>query len=105
MELAAGAAMGTRKRQFASLFVVQVDVRIHTSERTGYLVHHLIHELVEVKDRADFLSGLLYFEKILDLIQIQQAGGRGKWCSEIWTGCHGSTPDESLITTDDRFDG
>jgi hypothetical protein len=74
VHFAACTAMGARKRQFATLFVVQVDVRIHTSERSGYLVHNLIHELVEVKNRADFLSGLLHLEKIFHLIQVKIAG-------------------------------
>jgi hypothetical protein len=50
--------------------VVQVDVRIQTSEGAGDLVYDLINELIEVKDRADFLSGLLQLEEILHLIQI-----------------------------------
>ena len=48
VELAAGATMGTHQRQFAALLVVQVDVRIQTSEGVGDLVYDLINELIEV---------------------------------------------------------
>ena len=78
VELAAGAAMGAHQRQFAALLVVQVDVRIQTSEGAGDLVYDLINELIEVKDGADFLSGLLQLEEILHLIQIKQGRVRGK---------------------------
>ena len=77
VEFAAGAAMGAHQRQFAALLVVQVDVGIQTSEGTGDLVHHLIHQLVEIKDGADFLSGLLQLEEILHLIEIKGARVRG----------------------------
>jgi hypothetical protein len=70
MELAAGAAMGAHKREFTALLVVQVDVRIQASEGVGDLVDDLINELIEVKDRADFLSGLLELQEVLHLIQI-----------------------------------
>ena len=69
-ELAAIAAMGARERQFAALWVVEVDVRIQTPEGAGDLVYDLIDELIEVKDGADFLSCRLQLEKILYLIQI-----------------------------------
>jgi hypothetical protein len=86
VDFAAGAAVGTHQRQFAPLFVVQVNVRIQTSEGTSDLVYNLINQLVKVKDGADFLSGLLQLEEILHLIQIKQARVRGKWCCEVWTG-------------------
>ena len=87
-EVAATAAMSAHQRQFAALLVVQVDVRIQTSERTGNLVYDLIDQLIEVKDGADFLSGLLQLEKILHLIEIEQGRVRGRQCGEIWTGGH-----------------
>src|ERR1035437_6977938 len=100
MQVAAGAAMGARQQQFASLLVVQVDVRIQTSERTGDLVYDLINELVEVKDGANFLSCLLQLKEILHLIQIKEARVRGKRCREVWIGCHGSAP--NTITYNQR---
>ncbi|MGA2103512.1 MAG: hypothetical protein ABSG34_20535 [Candidatus Sulfotelmatobacter sp.] len=70
VQLAAGAAVGAHQRQFAALLVVQIDVRIQTSEGAGNLVHDLINELIEVENGVDFLSGLLQLQKILHLIQI-----------------------------------
>jgi hypothetical protein len=72
--------------------VVQVDVRIQTSEGAGDLVYDLINELIEVKDGADFLSGLLQLEEIFHLIRIKQGRVRGRPCCEVWTGCHKARP-------------
>jgi hypothetical protein len=81
--------------------VVQIDVRIQTSKRTGNLVYDLINELIEVKDGADFLSGLLQLEEILHLIQIKRGRVRGRRCCEVWTGCHRvSAPNTELIARD-----
>jgi hypothetical protein len=70
-KLAAAAAVSAHQGQFAALFVVKIDVRIQASEGMGDLVHDLIDEPVEVKDGADFLSGFLQLEKLLDLIEIK----------------------------------
>jgi hypothetical protein len=67
---------------------VQVDVRIQASEGAGDVVYDLIDELIEVKNRADFLRGLLQLEEILHLIQIQQRRVRRRRYREVWTGGH-----------------
>ncbi len=60
----------------AVLFVVQVDAGFQATEGVHDFVHDAVDELVEIKNRGDFLRGLLHALQIFDQIGRQNLRGR-----------------------------
>src|SRR5580698_8578594 len=71
------AAMHAGEHHFPAFFVVQVDAGFQTAEGTGYIIHDVVDELIEVEDRSDLLRRLLQLLQLLHLIDEQRAHRNG----------------------------
>jgi hypothetical protein len=70
------------EHHLSARLVVQVDPGLDAAEGTGYIIHNVVNELVEVEDRSYFLSRFLQLLQLLDLIGAQRANrdGIGRNC-------------------------
>ena len=69
-----GAAMYASCFQFAVLFVVQVEVGLHTSKGARHVVHHVIDQFIQIEDGRDFARPFLQLLEMLDLLELHGAG-------------------------------
>jgi hypothetical protein len=55
--------------QFAVVFVMEIEIGFHATERASHVVHDLIDEFVQIEDGSDLPRPLLQFEEMLYLLQ------------------------------------
>src|SRR5437764_12416448 len=86
------ATADTGQFQLASLFIMQIEVRLNAAKRAGDMVHNLIDQNVKIEDGRNLRDPLLQFEQIVNLPALQRAIDHRSYLSRIGNRSHTRSP-------------